>query len=200
MKRILIVFMILLVANSSVFADGYGAGSGQTVGDVGTPTQDVKLNLSSMESYAIGFSTDGNPVDKTTAIATTELKPSAKDSTIADNSAETSALYVWWDITTTKYTKVTLSKSGNLSTNPDNGNSIKWSVTGADGSYSSPVNKIEIGLDRKEAVLIDSAVSDNTTLKHTAGKQQLMLETESLTGKPQAEYSASLILTITNTQ
>ena len=200
MKKLLIAILAITVIGTGALAADSAAWSGESLdGTTGTPMQKVSLSLDSMESFSIGFSSDGNPVNDGTEVSTTVLAPSATDSTIADNSAKGSELYVWWDITTAGNVKVSISKSGDLKAgDEEDAPTIKWSVTGADAVYSSPVSKIEIGTEGTSDDLISLSASENK-LQHTDGSQQLFLETESLTGKPTGtDYTASLTLAITN--
>ena len=194
MKRTLITLFVLGCISIGIFADN-AAWSGSSLESAGTPVQNVSLDLQDMESYAIGFSTNGAPVSDETSVQTTILEPSAEDSTIADNAD--SNLFIWWDITTTKRIEVKLSKT-NLMNDDTPPVEIAWSVTGVGTTEEGTVDAISIGTNSAEQPFITLAASEDGTLQHISGNQKLTLTTVPLDGKKVDSYAATLTLTISN--
>lgn len=201
MKKILIVLAVLILAGSMIFAattgDSVGSTSGTSIAALKKPTQHVSLDLSTAESFALGFSTDSkHTASESAQLSETVLKLSETDRSKATNAE--SPLYVWWDITTSKGFTVTLEMTQALTSTSS---SVSWTVNGEAGSgISDPVSTIALdSANTKSDEFINYTVAEGSpaTIKHITGEQKLNISTGNLAGKPAESYSADLILSIT---
>ena len=202
MKKYLVFFFMLLLS-MTVYAASYVAGG--SIDEVSSgASQTVSLDLSSLDSFAFGFSGDINHT-KNDNLAETGLKLSEDDNSIADNTS--SPLYVWWDITTDNEFTVSISMNGHLGYTPEEGGSsykIGWTVKGSDEtSISGDVSAID--LTSEDTAVTDSfiTVDADGKMHNFSGQQKLDIKTVTtddlaIDGKPTGKYIATLTLKIAN--
>lgn len=199
MKRIL-VFALLIAMCISVYA-AVGSVSGPAIGDLGTPQQTVELDLAKLDSFAFGFSTsEAHTASEDNSLTATKLALSSTNSAVADNSAEGSDLYVWWDITTDESFVVKLSMSGHL-TDESKAHKIGWTVEGT-GDTTDPVSAIDLTSGDSESSSFITFTSDNN-MHNFSGQQKLAISTVTtedlaIDGKPAGLYTGTLTLAISS--
>lgn len=200
MKRIL-VFALLVAMCISVYA-AVGSVSGSVIGDLGTPQQTVELNLADLDSFAFGFSnSDAHTASEESSLTATKLALSSTNSAVADNSAEGSDLYVWWDITTDETFVVKLSMSGHL-TDESKAHKIGWTVKGT-GDTTSPVSAIDLTSDDSESISKFINFTSDNNMHNFSGEQKLVISTVTtedlaIDGKPAGLYTGTLTLAISS--
>lgn len=196
MKRILAILLATVLCMANVYAVSSASGSFNEVKDI-VPEQTVRLNLTSMDWFSFGFSSDQ---EKTAPQGDTQLNLSDENSSIADNTKEGSELYVWWDITTNDSFTVAVKMSGPLTYNSSN--EIDWTVKRDETDVSSlGTGAQSINLSSPDSISMDFVESFDDSMLHTySGIQKLYIATKAgeLEGMPAGEYTATLTLAITN--
>ena len=198
MKKI-IVFALCILLSSSLFAVSWSDNT-QT-----KPEQTITLNIGEdLYKYNIGFSVDGNKTGEGFS-ASTALVLSEDDKTVAENSTP---LYVWWDIMTSKAFDVTLEVSGALTEKTPAGDQAQTIDFTVDGLISADEIKpqthrttpidLSSDADVKSVAFLDVDAADSVANTYQ-GSQELTIKTKTgaLAGKPEGDYSSTLTLSLT---
>lgn len=207
MKRIIAFTIVLLMACSIFAVSSWSSTQPDTsTGTGNTPLQYVELVINdSIYSYNVGFSTNG---DKTNGESLKTSMKLSDDKTVAEGASD---LYVWWDIFTANKFNVSIKTSGALTQqNVVDGQpaTIGFTVDGEiqageiksveDGVISTAIDITSEGTDEMTFL----SAGDSTTAQNFKGSQKLTIKTteNALRNKPEAEYLATLTITVSDGQ